>query len=336
MAFQNNLLVRLHKWAARQDENFLTETFVHLLVHLSENERESAARIVSKVTGQIISLTQEQMHLLELGTQTSGEDGITDIELRTPHHFVIIEVKSGSSAGEDQLRRYREKLTKSKAGSNNLATGLFMLTRNPVSIPRYPEHEFGADGYFRWYDVAEWIEGELGTPQFKVESQFLVQQFLGFLQARRMTMEKVTWHYLDGVSSFHSLLAMIEEAATALKLEPDFVMGRSRDFVGFYLCNKRFWIGILFSRPNEIRFNTQVNFRIASEKIEPLGVGESVKAKWHPDGLTWERFKALDSEEIHFFSRSKAGQMQWLESFLKESVALANQIEKPSVPPATA
>jgi hypothetical protein len=48
--FQKNLLVRLHKWAI-QKENFLTEAFAHLLVHLLEREPDVAAKIICEITG---------------------------------------------------------------------------------------------------------------------------------------------------------------------------------------------------------------------------------------------------------------------------------------------
>jgi hypothetical protein len=46
-----NLLVRLHKWAWRQDENFLTESLAFVLEHLLENEPEAGVRIVALMTG---------------------------------------------------------------------------------------------------------------------------------------------------------------------------------------------------------------------------------------------------------------------------------------------
>src|ERR1700722_2549593 len=98
--FQNNLLVRLHKWAVRHDENFLTETFAYLLEYLAENEPEAAAEIVARITSGIITLSPQHMRVLEVRTQISGEEGIPDIELRTGQHFVIIEVKSEAEATE--------------------------------------------------------------------------------------------------------------------------------------------------------------------------------------------------------------------------------------------
>src|ERR1017187_5056899 len=145
-AVQNNLFVRLHKWAIRQDENFLTETFAFLLEFLADNEPEAACELVARITGGIITLSPQQVRSLEIRTQITGADGIPDIELRTAHHFVIIEVKSEAEATEDQRGRYRRTLNSSGVAS----TALVLLTHYPASV-------VGADHYFRWYQIAELI-----------------------------------------------------------------------------------------------------------------------------------------------------------------------------------
>src|ERR1022692_2861743 len=206
-AFQNNLLVRLHKWAFRQDENFLTVTFAYPLEYLAENEAEAAAEIVSRITGGIIILSPQHMRVLEERTQISGEEVIPDIELRTGQHFVIIEVKSQAKASEDQLRRYRRLLDQSPVASK----GLVLLTRYPVSV-------VGADHYMRWYQIAEWIGLESSRYRFKATSEFLVNQFLGFLKARNMTMGQITWELPIGVRSLRTLTDMLYEAAAACGL----------------------------------------------------------------------------------------------------------------------
>ena len=45
------------------------------------------------------------------------------------------------------------------------------------------------------------------------------------------------------------------------------------------------------------------------------------------------RATELNSEDVHFFSKTKAGQMQWLEKFLRECLAQARSIETPDQPP---
>ena len=77
MAFQNNLLVRLHKWA--DDENFMTESFVHLLEYLRTNEPELAAELISQITRGTIRLSTSELTTLQIKTQVHHGNAIPDI-----------------------------------------------------------------------------------------------------------------------------------------------------------------------------------------------------------------------------------------------------------------
>ena len=231
MAFQKNLLIRLHKWAIRQDENFLTESFAYLLEFLVENEPAAASHIISQLTGGLIELLPQHIRSLGIRTQISGEEGIPDIELRTSRHFVIIEVKSEAAATEDQLRRYRRILNNVDAATK----GLILLTRFPVAVP-------GADHYFRWYQIAEWISWESRNYSFRATSQFLVEQFLGFLKERNMTMGQITWELPMGVRSLRTLADMLYEAAIACDMKGQ--VKWSHDYLALFLDGRKFWAGI--------------------------------------------------------------------------------------------
>jgi hypothetical protein len=310
-AFQNNLLVRLHKWAVRQDENFLTEVFAFLLNHLAESEPEAATEIVARITGGAICLSPQQIRVLEVRTQITGEEGIPDIELRTAQHFVIIEVKNEAEATQDQLNRYRRLLDQSPVASK----GLILLTRYPVNVS-------GADYYLRWYQVAEYLEQESRKYVFKPASQFLIDQCLGFLKARNMTMSQVTWELPTGIRSMRTLAEMLAEAAAACGLRAS-IKGNS-DWIGIFLDGKLFWAGIVFDSPERLVFGTHYA-NVNPELAEALGVG--FVYEWDSkDGHEWRRDIDLEAEEIHFFARSKASQMQFLEQFLRENLELAKKI----------
>jgi hypothetical protein len=314
MAFQDNLLVRLHKWAARQDENFLTEAFSFLLEHLARNDAQAAAAILSHVTNGIISQPAD-MPKLVIRTQVRGEQGIPDMELRTDRYFVIIEIKSEAAAEEAQLRKYREKLEDEKNAIPGTVAGLFMITRYPVSIS-------GADEYFRWYKVAEWIETECHNYPVKANSQFLVDQFLGFLKARNMTMGQITWEMPMGVRSLRTLADMFYEAAIACGLKPQIV--GTLEWMGIKLDGNKYWAGIQYSDPERIVFGTNMAC-VDPVKADALDVGSTYE--WdNKKGHGWRRELVLESEETHFFSRSKASQLQFLEQFLRESHALAMKV----------
>jgi hypothetical protein len=51
-----NLFLRLHKWAARQDENFLTESLAVVLEQLLALAPEVGTRLVARLTGGFIDL----------------------------------------------------------------------------------------------------------------------------------------------------------------------------------------------------------------------------------------------------------------------------------------
>ena len=46
-----NLLIQLRRWANRQDENFTTDAFVHLLNHLVTFQPSAAMRVLTHLTG---------------------------------------------------------------------------------------------------------------------------------------------------------------------------------------------------------------------------------------------------------------------------------------------
>lgn len=79
-----NLLVRLHKWASRQDENFLTECFAHLLVHLVDHEPEAACNILGRLTNGFLRLAVSDLRFLEVTTQITTLEGRPDLEIRLP------------------------------------------------------------------------------------------------------------------------------------------------------------------------------------------------------------------------------------------------------------
>jgi hypothetical protein len=312
-AFQSNLFVRLHKWALRQDENFLTEAFAYVLEHLVKYEPQAAASILSHITNGLIS-SPADMPKVVIRTQVRGEQGIPDIELRTDKHFVIIEAKGDAPAYEDQLRRYRTKLDDAKSTTPETIVGLFMLTRYPVSIP-------GADGYFRWYEVAEWIE-QSRNYSFKANSQFLVDEFLGFLKVRNMTMGQITWELPMGVRSLRTLADMFYEAAIACGVKAQ--ISGTAEWMGIKVDGNKYWAGIEYSDPERIVFGTNMAC-IDPQRADGLCVGSTYE--WsNKKGHGWRRELVLESEETHFFSRSKASQLQFLEKFLRENYAFAKNM----------
>lgn len=306
----NNLLSVLYKWAHRQDENFLTEAFVHLLQSLLQIEPSHGCLILSRLTGGACKIPVAEVDLVSLTTQVTTDLGRPDIEVTTPDCLVFIEVKKESGLGHLQLERYRAQLQK-RAGFFS-ATKLVLLTRYPIT---YGVNAEKPDVHIRWMEIGEWLE-EL---QFDSEvTKFLVEQFLGFLYERGMKMEKVTWQLVEGQRSLRSLLAMVEEAISATNLS---IHQRTAgwDWIGYYLEGKKAFIGFYFDEPNLLCFEAYVGRPLDGMEIDFGEVADN--------GTQWDAFLDLAAErEPFFFAQNKANQYKIVEEFLRKSWTYAKTL----------
>ncbi len=125
-----NLFARLHKWAARQDENFLTESLAVLLEQLLILVPEAGVKLVNRLTGGFIDSTAAEASTIEVRTQVEAESGRPDLEFRTPSKLAWVEVKVESALRAGQLEGYRVLL----AESGFKKTRLVLLTRYPEVI----------------------------------------------------------------------------------------------------------------------------------------------------------------------------------------------------------
>lgn len=318
-----NLFLRLHKWAARQDENFLTESLSLILEHLLTLAPAVGTRLVSKLTGGFIDLNPEDASAIEIRVQVETGHGRPDLEISSPNRLAWIEVKAESDLRAGQLEGYRVLLAESGVRESRLG----LLTRYPVA---YKSDEARPDFEVRWFEFADWLESETADVESASEvAGFLLRQFLTFLEGRSMTIAQVGKYMPEGLHALSNLMNMLAEAATACQVPAKKVGGWGN--IGLNLDGLRFWVGVIFSEPEKLWFVTRG--RIDPEAAAKLGVGELGEENWIPGRYRWWRGVELDSEPVHFFSRSKVSQMQWLEGFLSECLRLGRSIETADQPP---
>lgn len=225
-------------------------------------------------------------------------------------------MKSESDANPDQLRRYRSHLTESGVE----ATFLALLTRYPVIVL---EPDCQPDLYLRWHQVAEWIDQERQRYAFKPVSTYLVDQLIGFFGYRNMTMGQVTWELAGGVRSLRMLTDMLFEAASACGVKAQFAA--TADKIGLRLNKNRYWVGLRFDQPEVLVLATDFA-KVDPEKAAKVAIGEVYE--WRSEPGFGHRIKVdLNSEDVHFFARSKASQVQFLEEFLKEGLDVIRPLE---------
>lgn len=317
-----NLFARLHRWAIRQDENFLTESLAIVLEQLLILAPEVGTRLVGRLTGGLVAVPPADAGMVGIRTQVETGQGRPDLEILVPHRLVWVEVKAESELRVGQLEGYRVLLGESGVGM----TRLILLTHYPEE---FAPDDARPDLEFRWFELADWLESELPVLEAAGEvAIFLARQFLDFLRARGMTLTQVGKYMPEGLRALGNLLNMLFEAAAACKVSSR--ISASRDYNGLNLDGVKYWVGINYTEPEKLWFGTRC--RIDPEAASRLG-GELTEESWVPGRYRWWWGVNLDSEDIHFFSRNKVSQMVWLEGFLRNCLAKARSIETPDQPP---
>jgi hypothetical protein len=321
----NNLFWRLHKWAWRQDENFLTESLALVLEQLLALAPAVGTRLVARLTDNFIQLAPDDASAIEIQPQVEAGEGRPDLEISIPHRLVWIEVKAEAELRAGQLEGYRVLL-----GERGVEqTRLILLTQYPEV---FAEEDARPDHVVRWFEVADWLESEIAAAEeASAIAGFLARQFLDFLGARRMKLAQVGKYMPEGLRAWGSLLHMLFEAAAACKVSATLKGAVGLEYSGVKIDGPKYWVGVDYAEPEKLCFATRT--RIDPAAASKLSDGEISEDKWVPGGYCWWRSVDLNSELVHFFARSKVSQMEWLEGFLRECLEMARSIETPDQPP---
>jgi len=306
MTQDNNLLSKLHRYCHRQDENFITESFVHLLVHLIESEPTIGITLLNKLSSNKLRWYKKESKRISILSQIKTDEGIPDIEVQSIDKLMYIEVKVESDFSHNQIKRYKNVLIKSDCDKTHLT----VLTRYP-----YTESSKSAmpDSAFRWHHIVDWLDKLVEDIDNDV-SHFIINQFVNFLKMKGIAMEKISWELINGLKSFNNLMVMLREAIAANKLQKRRGSGKTWD--GFYLDD--YWVGIDYKSPNTIGIYTKRPIKKTQNKQTKLGfIGED---------KCWGNELDMEAEKVHFFALSKESQVQCLEKFIKESVEYGNTL----------
>jgi hypothetical protein len=183
------------------------------------------------------------------------------------------------------LERYYQQLNKSESQD----TQLVLLTRSKHSLS---ETSLSRDLFQHvcWYQIAGWLSE---IQSFDKIDQFLIEQFLGFLEQKEMSMEKITWEYIEGVPAMKNLINMLGTAITEAVPETSIRKTVGSNWAGYYL-NGDIFIGFRFDNHLIIAFENN-------------------------GGSNPSFTKALEMENAHFFSFDSGEQLECLIKFIKES-----------------
>ena len=305
-----NIFSTLAKYSLPQDENYLTEAFVFLINSLLVDEKAVGTRILNRLCvedGEIVFTVGDD---IAVSTQYATDLGTPDIKIFSPDKLVYVEVKDYSPVNATQLRRYKEVLKSSDCGFKRL----ILLTRYAVN---YEEHKGIPDRQVCWFEVYNWLKSL--EPQHAI-SAYLINAFNSFLEDKRMSIERVTWEYINGMSAFNNLINMIEAAIKDVGVP--FYRNRPRaavwDSKGFWLEDKKYYCGIYYNAPLTLIFKAFNKKDLDTQKVASptYPIREAFASIWF----------MLQLEDVHLFSLGKDRQLKEITKFISTAYSEAKQM----------
>ena len=314
----SNLLVSLSKWASGQQENFLSDAFVHLLNLLAQQVPDAFALVLEQITIGAIRPTPETASDFIVTSQISTSEGMPDIEISGPNSYALIEVKDESPINVEQIERYSRLVEHANADSKCLV----LLTRHHPHLPE----GFHALKTIRWTQVTEWLSESLGSCSFDLTSLYVLEQFLGLLEAKGMSVKKAGWEMVSGIQQFTNFKVLLNQALESAGAHRIYT-AYGANFNGWAIpdteLNKSiFYIFIRFEQPEILRFLCKAVY-VRDEHTHEWEVDSN-------DHESLERSLDLNAEEVHFFSRGLDSQKSLLEEFLSSCLAQTTYQSPPS------
>jgi hypothetical protein len=350
MQSNQNLFVALHRWASGQDENFTTEAFAFLLRHLQTHEPSVAAKVLRRLTESLIDVEPDKISTVKIETQVKDNGAIPDIKIESPNS---LEVKVSATLSRKQVEDYLDVLKASRFYPN---TGLVVLTRHPVAT----EVHIGALTV-RWHQVAQWLEAEISQAPPPQPTEFLVQQFLGFLEKQKATLtpirselSKCIAEYQekhgtdsllqtrirslkpldnDDLRPLYDLLMMMDEVLASLNITPQPKLDSGQQgagWIGYNLNGMEYFFYINYDAPDHAGFETFG--RVVKEGDISPRIGKFVTSSGR---RKWVHTLDLASPQVDFFEKSKENQIRILKEFVIQCLEQAKLISDAVDPDAT-
>ncbi len=272
---QHNLLIFLHRLAHRQDENFITEAFAHLLRQLLAIEPAFGTEYISRLINGTVPIPPISAPSIQIRTQVTGPLGRPDMAISCGDLRIFVEVKVDSGLGDQQLDRYLQDVDDLQSGGT---AKLVLLSRYATAIDPVLRDRVITK---RWYEISEWLEQSLAPNQLQNPTcRFLVGQFRGFLDYRGMTIERIGPELVAGITAIRHFSAMLERWMTERQRTVKATFGR--DWFGCYTPRdgQHYFVGIYHDRPNVLVFET-FQMPVAQDAAKSLGIGRVTKGSWN-------------------------------------------------------
>jgi len=304
-----NIFSALAKYNSAIDENYLTESFVFVINVLLQRDHPIGIEILTQLCVKNNEFFFGIDEDISVSTQETTEQGTPDIKVSSPDKLIYIEVKHDSPLDPQQLARYKKALESSAASTKHVV----LLTRFAIDFEEQGERPYK---HVRWFEVYNWLSNARTKVKTPI-SIYLIDSFKSFLEAKQMSIQKVSWEYINGVPAFNNLINMIEVAIQGASLR---VQQKSAgwDRKGFYVENTEFLCSIHYNNPLVVTFELTDKKNYNKELVDE----PSYEVREGKERL-WFR---LPLEKIHFFSLTKDKQLEEITNFVKKAYSDAQQM----------
>jgi len=299
----------LAKYNSARDENYLTEAFVFLINSLLARECPIGLEILTQLCVENNEFSFGIGEDISISTQETTEQGRPDIKVSSPDKLIYIEVKHDSAVDPQQLARYKKALEPSAAAIKHVV----LLTRFAVDFDAEQERPYK---HVRWFEVYNWLTNARTRAKDPI-SVYIIDSFKSFLEVKQMSIQKVGWEYINGVSALANLINMIEVAIQSASL-PIYAKSPGWDFKGFYVESNELWCGVFYSDPLVVTFEIQNKKHFNSKLIDTPSypMRENKYTIWF----------CLQLEDKYFFSLDKDKQLEEITNFVKKAYSDAQQM----------
>ena len=307
--FNENIFSALAKYNSARDENYLTEAFVFVLKSLLLKERAVGLQILTQLCISDHEFTFDTDESISISTQETTEQGRPDIKVSSPDKLIYIEVKHDSGLGPQQLVRYRKALESSTA----IIKRIILLTRFEIDLKDKQEKVF--DKHVRWFEIYNWLAtAKVQDPVI----MYIIESFRFFLEVKQMSIQQVTWEYINGVPALISLINMVEVGLQGVALAI-YKRSPARDFTGFYVERAQFWCGIYYNEPLVVVFEITDKKKFNTKRV----AAPSYPVKEDKDTIKFR----LQLEDKYFFSLDKDKQLYEITDFIKKAYSDAQRMK---------
>lgn len=307
-----NIFSALAKYNSAADENYLTESFVFVINTLLQRERKLGIEFLNRLCFFKNEPLFDDSETVLVSTQEVTEQGTPDIKISSFNKLIYIEVKHDSPLGQNQIARYKKALEASSASVKHVV----LLTRFTIDFEEQEEKPYKN---VHWFEVFNWLENIMGKVKDTIVV-YLIESFSSFLEAKRMSIQKVGSEYINGIPALNNLMNMIESAVqnVGIPFYAPSPRGAGWSFKGFWLKDKDYWCGIHYNNPSIVTFELidKKKYNLKLVETPSYSIKEGKKRLWFSFRL----------EESPFFSVDKDKQLEMVTDFVRKSYSNAQRM----------